>query len=135
MEKEEVKLGRPTKYRPEFCEKVIEIMKEGATVVEVCAALGIVKDTFYSWCNPENTDFQPAFADAVKEARILSQAWWHKFARNAALQPNGTYNATLIIFNLKNRCPEDFRDMATAQVESSNGEGATSKIQISVNYV
>jgi hypothetical protein len=69
-------LGRPTDYRPEYCEKIIEIMREGASAVEFCAEIGIHKDTLYEW-----NKFHPAFTDAFMRARLLCQAWWERQGR------------------------------------------------------
>ena len=41
--------GRPTDYRPELCEAVIELGKQGKSLVQMAAALDITKQTLLVW--------------------------------------------------------------------------------------
>ena len=43
------KQGRPTKYRSEMCNILEEMMREGASQIEVMAKLNITKETFNKW--------------------------------------------------------------------------------------
>ena len=43
------KQGRPTKYRSEMCAVLEEMMREGASQIEVMAEIDITEDTFYRW--------------------------------------------------------------------------------------
>lgn len=92
--------GRPTKYVPKMCEKVIELMSEGASKTEVAAELGICWDTFGRWQN-ENEEF----SEACKKGEKLSEAWWQRIAReNLIYHPKSSQlNATLWYMNMKNR--------------------------------
>lgn len=93
------KMGRPTKYRKEMCETMLNLFNGGATVAEVCAELGIARDTFYCWCN-EHKDF----SDAYKKGRELAERWWAKIGQAGMLgkleQP---INSAMWIFNMKAR--------------------------------
>lgn len=90
------KMGRPTKYKPEMCETVIELMKEGASQYEVLATLGISEDTFYRW-KKENEEF----SESIKRGSQLSQAWWEKKGRISL--DDRQFNSTLWYMNMKNR--------------------------------
>jgi len=68
--------GQPTLYRPKYCQKIIDIMKEGASAVEFAAEIGVCKDTVYEWANTI-----PEFSYAFTRARTLCQAWWEKQGR------------------------------------------------------
>ena len=89
-------MGRPTKYKPEMCETVIELMKEGASQYEVLATLGISEDTFYRW-KKENEEF----SESIKRGSQLSQAWWEKKGRISL--DDRQFNSTLWYMNMKNR--------------------------------
>lgn len=78
--KERRGLGRPTLYRPEFCEKVIEFGKEGYSIVEMATELGVVRQTLRDWCE-RHPDFLDAFAQACEEAH----AYWARMGRQMAL--------------------------------------------------
>lgn len=73
------KVGRPTKYKPEYCEKVIEHMRLGKSLTSFAASIGSYRELLYDWqkANPE-------FLHACKTAQELSQEWWEEFAMQAA---------------------------------------------------
>lgn len=90
------KVGRPTKYKPEMCDIVVELMMEGASKTEVMAELGIWRETFYRWVNEK-----PEFSDTLKKGQQLSQAWWE---RNGRINlENKQFNYTGWYMNMKNR--------------------------------
>lgn len=97
--------GRPTKYKPEFCDKVIELAKVGASKAEMALELDIAYSTFDVWQNDI-----PEFSDAVKRAERISQGWWEREGRIATFGGKDGFNATSYIFQMKNRFSEDWRD-------------------------
>jgi hypothetical protein len=89
-------MAKLTKYNPEMCKKVIELMSEGASLCEVAAKLGICEDEIDEW-----KEKMPEFSDAIKKGKLLSQVWWEKQGRlNLA---NKHFNYTLWYANMKNR--------------------------------
>lgn len=103
--KDKKKDGRPTKYTPSMCDVVVEMMREGASKIEVCAKLGISSETMSQWSKPESDYYNQNFSDAVKKGEQLSEAWWQKKARDHLVyHPKGEQlNATLWYMNMKNR--------------------------------
>ena len=97
--------GRPTKYDPAFCERVIEMGKLGASKVEMACKLGVSRSIFDIW-EHQHQDF----LEAVKEAVAYSQAWWEEKGRTATFGGVDNFNATSFIFNMKNRFPGDWKD-------------------------
>jgi hypothetical protein len=91
------KKGRPTKYSPKLCELLPAMFANGESVVEVCAELGIHKDTFFQWVKE-----YPDFSDSYKKGQELSEAWWTKVGRMGSLGKAKIQPATWI-FNMKNR--------------------------------
>ena len=55
--------GRPTKYKPEFCDVIIELGREGKTKSHMAQALDVSRDTIHEW-----TRVHPEFSDAMKRA-------------------------------------------------------------------
>ncbi|MCP4393427.1 MAG: helix-turn-helix domain-containing protein [Alphaproteobacteria bacterium] len=90
------KIGRPTKYKEEFCDIVINLMAEGGSLAECCAEIGIVNDTWYHWINKHTT-----FSGAVKMGTELSKAWWEKHGRTNLKDRD--FNHVLWMMNMKNR--------------------------------
>jgi len=69
--------GRPTKYKPEYCQKVIEFGKQGYSMAEMASELGVDKaSVIKDWPLAH-----PEFSTALKEARCHSEAWWAGVAR------------------------------------------------------
>lgn len=94
--------GRPSKYEPEMCAKVVDLMREGASKTEVCAEIDITFETLSQWTNTESTYFKQEFSDAVKTGERLSQAWWERLGREGSAE-KAKINPAVWIFNMKNR--------------------------------
>ncbi len=95
--------GRPTKYKPEYCEMLVEHMSQGASATSFAAEIDIARSTINEWA-----DAHPEFSEAVKRGKAKCAAWWEKTGRTQAIDGKG--NATLVIFGLKNMAGEDWRD-------------------------
>ena len=90
------KQGRPTKYRSEMCAILEEMMREGASQIEVMAEIDITEDTFYRW-KKENEEF----SESVARGKLLSQAWWERMGR--VNLENTKFNYRGWYMNMKNR--------------------------------
>ncbi len=53
--------GRPSKYKEEYCQELIEMMSRGMLDVQIYAHWDISKDTFYSW-KREHKEFLSAYS-------------------------------------------------------------------------
>lgn len=116
--------GRPSKYDEEYCEKVIDLGKQGLSITQMAFELKIHKDTLYEW-----KKVHPDFSDAIKKARDYSQAYWENALAKAALGKNDADtvpNPTLMIFQMKNRFPDEWREK---QVQEHVGKDE-SKLEI-----
>lgn len=102
--------GAPTKYKPELCQQAIDIMKDGGSKMQVCAAFTISYQTFLNWMDKSHASYQKDFFESIKLGETLSQAWWEGLGRDGAAGVNTDVNATLYGFNMKNRFKEDWRD-------------------------
>lgn len=80
---------------------IIDLMKNGASIVEVCVELGISRETFYDWKNPNSERFNQNFSDTVTRGMELAEAWFEKQGRlNLS---NREFNARLFQFISGNR--------------------------------
>ncbi len=118
MGKEKNPVGRPTKYDPAFCQRVIELGKTGASKVEMACELGITKQTLLNF----EADY-PEFFDAVKQSLALSQAFWERKGREATFGGVPNFNATTWIFNMKNRFSEDWKDVVRSENQPLGKDG------------
>src|SRR5215831_21284171 len=69
------KIGRPTKYSPEWAERFCELLAQGQSVRQICSQPGQPdKSQVYRWLD-ENGDFRDQYARA--RSRLIS--WRRKF--------------------------------------------------------
>lgn len=108
--------GRPTKYDPVFCERVIEAGAEGKTLAEMADDLDIDRSTLNDW-----REQHPEFSRAVKRGLEKAQAWWEKNGRLATFGGFDGFNATSYIFQMKNRFSEEWKDRKDIDHSSSDG--------------
>jgi hypothetical protein len=77
--------GRPTLYRPEFCQDIVEHMKLGNSVESFGAYLGtkygaryaVHRDTIYAWENAHQE-----FSDAINGGRAYSLKFYEDLAKS-----------------------------------------------------
>jgi hypothetical protein len=92
--------GRPTKFKTEYAEQLVEHMGRGYSFESFGGAVKVCKQTLYSWCEAHDT-----FKQAKALGETLSQYWWEQQG-HAGLYMGGKdtpFNATVWIFNMKNR--------------------------------
>lgn len=94
-------LGRPSKYNSDMLPRILEVMKDGASLIEVCSILKISYDTLHEWKNPNSNYFNQEFSDTIKEGLLFSAEWWEKKARLNLENPK--FNSALWYMNMKNR--------------------------------
>jgi len=98
--------GRPSQYRPEYCDMVTDYMAKGYSLTAFAGTIRQARDTVYEWMTAHSD-----FSDAVSRGRA---------ARVAALETKllaARYGAqcSAAIFALKNADPMEWRDMRSVQ--------------------
>jgi len=92
-----------TSYRSAYCDEVVDFLKDGYSLAAFAGHIGISRSTLYMWI-----DNHPDFAEAVKRAQARSALWWER--RILDFAKTGQGNASAIIFGLKNRASDEWRD-------------------------
>lgn len=69
----QTKTGRPSLYKPEYCDEAINFMANGCSIIELSQHLGVGTTTIYRW-EEEHSEFR----EALTRARELSQAHWER---------------------------------------------------------
>lgn len=108
-------MARPTDYRAEYCERVIELGREGKSHAQMAAAIGVARQTLYNWAAEH-----PAFLDAITYARDLSQAWWEEQAQSGIHLGSG-FNASLWAKSMSARFPDDYTDRQRRELTGAGG--------------
>ena len=108
--------GRPTDYRPEYCDAVIEYGAQGKSLTWMSAEMGVARSTLQLW----EKDI-PEFSVAMTQARALSQKWWEDAGQdNMLIAPGkGTFNASVWSRSMAARFPEDWRENKGVEVSGS----------------
>jgi hypothetical protein len=107
-------VGRPTKYKPEYCERVIALGKEGYSHAELAADLEVDKASMYRWAE-EHEDFRTA----LHAAKTYEQAWFEREARSN--MKNRDFNANLWYRSAASRFREDYTERKETQLTGANG--------------
>lgn len=107
-------VGRPTKYRPEFCETILKVGEEGGWTAEMAEACDVVRSTFDLWVK-EHPEFSEAFTRALQKSRV----WFEKVGRNGLFADK--FQANLWSKQMAARCPEDYSEKHRLDHTSSDG--------------
>lgn len=100
--------GRPSKYDPSKNDSVIDLMSEGASLVEVADLLDVRRETIWDWCNPDSPRYNEDFSNVIKRGLQKCQVWWEKQGRSNL--GNKEFSWVGWFMNMKNRFPDDWRD-------------------------
>jgi hypothetical protein len=95
--------GRPTLYKPAYCDSVLELAADGFGKVEIAAELKVDRRTLNAWVKA-----YPDFREAMRQAKELEYAWWLKTGRNG--QFDKSWNAASWTLQMRNRFPDRFSD-------------------------
>jgi len=107
-------VGRPSKYKPEFCERMLEMAAEGCGMAEYAAEFGISRETLFDW-----RDQHEEFSTALTRAKIIEQSWWEREARLNV--KNRDFNANLWYRCAASRFREDYTERKATEVSGPNG--------------
>jgi len=102
--------GRPTLYRPEYCQAVQEHMGKGRSLTAFAGEIKVSVDSVYEWI-ATHADF----SESVKRG----QAQRVNKLEERLLSANNGGTAATSIFALKNACPQEWREVRYENVEHS----------------
>lgn len=100
---EKTRRGRPTDYKPEYCELVQELGMKGWSLAQIAAYLGHGRKTLYNWM-----DEHEEFLHAITQAHDLALAWWEHAGQNGMFMTSFSANAWGL--QVRNRFSKDYQD-------------------------
>lgn len=107
--------GRPSLYKPEYCETIIELGKEGKSMTSMALACNVSKPTILEWAS-----VHPEFSNALARARQLSLEWWEEKARENVDNPK--FNSSLWKMMVGSQHREEYGEMKRAlELTGPNG--------------
>lgn len=63
--------GRPTSYKPEYCQQVIDHCTTGKSIKSFASSIDVHIDTIYAW-----ESAHPEFSEALRKARMNAETYW-----------------------------------------------------------
>ena len=114
--------GRPSDYRPEFCERVIEMGREGKGVAEWASAFGVAKASIYEWKAKH-----PEFSAAITRAETECQSWWENAGRVGMVSDK--FNSAVWQKNMGCRFRDDWREQTDLNVKMIPHEKAIAELE------
>lgn len=95
--------GRPTDYRPEMCDQVVELGRQGKSHAQIAASLDVARQTLRNWA-----DEHPEFLAAITRAKDLAQAWFEDMGQSGLVMQG--FNASLWAKQVSCRFRDDYTD-------------------------
>ncbi len=123
--------GRPTDYKEEYCNSVIEFGRQGFSRVQMAAELEIAKATIQNWEKEH-----PEFLAAMTRAMTLSQAWWEKKGQECLVMPAGvSFQASAWSRSMAARFPDDWREKTATEHSGPDGGPIKAETVTKVTFV
>ena len=115
------KVGRPTSYKPEYCEMLIEHMSEGYSFESFGGIIEVNEDTLYEWVKVHKE-----FSDSKKIGTQKSMVWWEKIGRKGMTNEIPFFNDRIWRLNMINR----FRDKWSDGTKNENNDKVKKEIVV-----
>ena len=114
--------GRPSGYRPEFCQLAIRLGAEGESRAAIAASIGICREQLGRW-----EDKYEDFAAALKQAKVLEQRWWERMGKEGQIM-GGQLNGAVWSRSMAARFREDYTERS--EISGPNGGEIPHKLEI-----
>jgi hypothetical protein len=99
------KEGRPTDYKPEYCQMLIEHMEEGYSFESFGGIIGVAEKTLYNW-EKQHPDFLHSKEIGVQKSMI----WWERVGRKGMMNDIPFFNDRIWRLNMINRFRSKWSD-------------------------
>lgn len=95
--------GRPSDYDPAFCERVIDLGKQGKSKAQMAAHFDVSRQTIDNWAQAH-----PEFLEALNRAMAHCQAWWEDKGMAGMEMPG--FNAAVWKKSVEARFRDDYTE-------------------------
>ncbi len=119
--------GRPTIYKPEFCDLLIDHMEKGFSYESFAGLIGVSKQTIYDW-EKANQEFLDSKKIGVEKSRLFWETQGiegiytteiFEQDENGSRSTKKALNSSVWIFNMKNRFKDEWRDKQEAELSGN----------------
>jgi hypothetical protein len=115
------KVGRPTKYKEEYCEMLIEHMAEGYSFESFGGIIEVDETTLYEW---EKSHKEFSLSKNIGTQK--SMVWWEKIGRKGMINEIPFFNDRIWRLNMINR----FRSKWTDGTKNENNNNVKKEIVV-----
>ena len=111
-------VGRPSKYDPIYCNKVLEYGALGKSFEQMSALMGIGITTMKRW----REEFEE-FRTALEDAQALSQTWWEDHAQSYLVEHKDgeKLNTGLWSRSMAARFPQNYSERVKQEISGPGG--------------
>jgi len=119
-------MGRPSKYDPAYCARVIELGAEGNSPEEISAEIGVPRRTMQSWAEQH-----PDFSAALTRAKELEHAWWERTGKRALFADK--FQQQVWAKSMQARFREKYTERVEQTMQGPNGGPIETKSDVTIN--
>ena len=114
----EKKIGRPTKYKPEYCQQVIQMGSEGMSKEQIAAKLKLNWGTLDNWAEQHQE-----FLLALRTAKELELAYWEDLGISHIVENPGSSRLNGGVYNriMAARFPQKYSERNKIELTGNNG--------------
>lgn len=105
-------VGRPSLYRPHYCDELVQLMSTGLSLTASMGEMGFTRRTAHDWAAQH-----PEFSHAI----ALGHAKRSAFLERKGISAESGPAVTFAVAALKNCNPEDFREKQALEVSGPDG--------------
>ena len=117
----EGKVGRPTDYKPEYCQMLIEHMSEGYSFESFGGVIEVSERVLYDW-EKAHKDFLHSKEIGTQKSMI----WWERVGRKGMINEIPFFNDRIWRLNMINR----FRSKWTDGTKNENNNNVKKEIVV-----
>lgn len=121
-------MGTPSKYKPAYCNEVIECLARGYSVAGFAGYIGVATSSVHLWLKKH-----PEFAEAYEIAKAKCAFHWE--TKLLAFADTGKGNVGAFVFGLGNRCPEEWRNVQKIEHTGKDGEAIKAEHKVEITFV
>lgn len=110
-------MARKSSYKPIYCKKLLDMSREGKSLQQVAAEIGVTPRTMRNW-----KEKYPEFKEACAEGLVLACAWWeNEIQQGMNDKDKPKHWATSIIYTMKCRFKEfGYNERQEQSIEITN---------------
>jgi hypothetical protein len=112
--KEKAVMGRPSSYRPEYCDAAIELGKQGKSPAGIASFLGVSRQLLYDWAK-----LYPDFSTAMEKSVTFAQDYWEQKGEDNIGTPG--FNSGVYKLFMTARFRHDYMEIKKTEVSGPEG--------------